>query len=73
MSIVHGAVLATVAAAVTLLIVSLAGLGLVVMWISEERVGMGCQSAGCRRSRGRNGLTGARGAEPPRGHITEKE
>lgn len=74
MTVLEGAGVAVIAAAVTLLAVSLAGLALVAVQIQEERRGSGCRGAGCRRSQPGHGCTnGPRVAETARGHITGRE
>lgn len=73
MSILQGSVIAVASAAVTLVVVGLAGLALVALQIQEERRGSGCRAAGCRRSRPGQGRTTPRGAETARGIFTERD
>ena len=67
MSFFDGVIVSVVACAVTLTVISVAGLALVVVHMQEARVGNGCQPGGCRRSRtGQGCKVETRTAEPDR-------
>ncbi len=74
MNAFHGVLIAVATLAVTLAIVAFAGLSFVIFQMEEERRGMGCRGAGCRRSRPGHGCTKApRVAETARGDITKRD
>lgn len=66
MSVWHGIAIAVGSAAITFMFIAAAGLALVVNRLQEERYGIGCRSAGCRRSRSGNGCDLSRTAEHAR-------
>jgi hypothetical protein len=63
MTVWHGIAIAAGSAAITFMFIAAAGLALVANRIQEERYGIGCRSAGCRRSRSGNGCDQSRTAE----------
>jgi hypothetical protein len=74
MTVPQGLIVAACSAAVTLLVVAVAAVGLVAMKIHEERRGTDCPAAGCRRRRPGNGCSiELRGAETARGTSNWRE
>jgi len=67
----HGLVSLAIVTGLLLVGAGLAGLGLVVIRIQEERHGSGRRAAGGRRSRQGQGCNWPRVAEPARGISTE--
>lgn len=72
MTVLQGAGVAVISAAVTLLAVALAGLAMVAFQIQEERRGNGCRRAGCRRSRMDQGWLDAWGDDGPSPRFSHK-
>jgi len=74
MGLTYGITMAIACLAATLFIAAAAGVGLVILQISEERHGHGCRGEGCRRRpEGRESNHAPRGAESARGDITPRE
>jgi hypothetical protein len=69
-----GLLIAAVACATTLCVISLAALAVITLRIHEERRGNGCRDGGCRRRRPGNGCSiELRGAESARGDTHWRE